>query len=490
MDLNFDFQPVQAKLYELYEFSEARKIGFGGSRGGTKSYTSDMVMILRRIKYPGTNGIMIMKVYQDIWDIHLTPLFQKFPELAKSFNKAEMKLTLPKGSYVRFLSGDNLKEFQERKGREFADVFVDQSELFKQEELEFLGTINRSTDLKIVPKMLFCFNPGNISHNYHKRIFYEKIYESNERAEDFAFLQTYGWDNAYWCQKSLIEDKLNFETYHGWDSETRFQYFITRSDYGRILNSLPESKRKAELLGDMNIFEGMFFSEFRREKHVIDNYEFRSTWNTCGGLDYGNVTVLEVLQRDYEGNIICFDECYLPDSESPSERANLIADFLLEKGYHKLRIIYDTNMDISQISNVGYDKTPIQIFRKIFHERMGDKAPGMVVVSKNNLNRKQNYRQGVNEAVKEFLHLSNNKAKLFIHQLCKYLIKEMTTFIHEPDSNGMDFVHDNSVDDHAFDGFKYPFYALIPPKYPKSDKVEYDRQGKRKSKSIKTISTF
>lgn len=183
MEIDYDFQPVQTKFYAMYEFGTATKLGLGGSRGGTKSATSDIVMLLRRFKYPKTNGLFVMKVYQDMIDIHLTPLFLRYPKLEDNFNKQDMILKFSNGSYIRFLSGDNLKTFQQRKGREFADIVIDQSELFTQGELEFLGTLNRSTDLSITPKMMFCFNPGNVSHTYHKRIFYEKFYEENEHAD-------------------------------------------------------------------------------------------------------------------------------------------------------------------------------------------------------------------------------------------------------------------------------------------------------------------
>ena len=491
MNIVFNFQPVQKELYKKYEYSPARVIGFGGSRGGTKSYTADMVLILRRLKYPGTNGLLIMKVYQDIWDIHLTPLFLKYPDLRSMFNVQQMMLTFYNKSYVRFLSGDSLKEFEERKGREFADVMIDQSELFTQKEIESLSTINRSINLSIVPKMLLCFNPGGISHSYNKRLFFEHNYEGNEVDSDYDFVQTFGWDNAYWSQKNLVLDGLTIEDYHKWDSKKRFEYFL-KTDYGKILDALPDSKRKAELLGDMDIFEGMFFSEFRRNTHVIKNYFHNIVFTTIGGLDYGNITVLEVLQRDYEGTIICSDECYLADYENPSSRANAMSDFLLSKSFFKLRIIYDTDMDISQISNVGYDKTPISIFRQVFRERLGDNAPVMSVVSKISLDKNKNYREAVNDAIHEFLKIKDGQSKLYFSDRCPALIKEITTLIHPPeDADGRDYLNTGPTKPHAIDAFKMPFYAIYTPKKVEEQKPLSPRQQAfSKIKNTKTITSF
>lgn len=466
MDINY--QPKQAEVYDMYEYGRPRKIGYGGSRGGSKSHSADAIMLTRRFKYPGTSGLFVMKVYQDMLDIHIRPMLTKYSELEQHFNRQDMIISLPNGSFIRFLSGDRLEEFQKRKGREFADIVVDQSELFTQEEIEFLFTINRSTDLNITPKTLLCFNPGGQSHSYHKRIFIEKAYENRENPDDFGFIQAYGWDNAYWCQKQLLTEGLTIDDYHKWTDKKRFDYFIL-SDYGSILDQLPDNKRKAELLGDWDVFEGMFFGDFRRKHHVIQNYEFRPNLNKIGGLDYGRVTVLEYLERDYEGTICAADECYLPDLESPSERANAIADFLLERKLYNLNIIYDTDMDISQISNVGYDKRPIDIFRTVFRERMGDVAPYMSVVSKhpNLVDRNKTYRAIVNEAVKEYLHINKTTktSNLYLSSKCPELIKCFANFIFDPnDPSGMDFFRgDNPKKDHAFDAFKYGFMEIYQP---------------------------
>ncbi len=459
-------QPKQAELYEMYEYGRPRKIGAGGSRGGSKSMSADMIMLLRRAKYPGTNGLFVMKVYQDMLDIHIRPLLQSYPELEDCFNRQDMILNLPKGSTVRFLSGDNLNEFKKRKGRGFADIIVDQSELFSQEEIEFLATINRSVDTKITPKMLLCFNPGGVSHAYNKRVFIQKQYEKNEDPEDYGFVQIFGWDNAFWSQKQLAAEGLTIRDYHSWDSEKRFKYFIL-SDYGRLLDQLPENQRKAELLGDFDVFEGMFFSDFRSTHHIIDNYEYKQEFSSIGGLDYGRVTCFHLLQRDFEGTIIACGEVYLNNIESPGQRANLIADFLIERKIWNLEIIYDTDMDISQISNVGYDKKPIDIFRQVFNERMGDYAPIMTVISKHSVERNKTWRSVVNDAVKEYLHINpeTKKSSVYFTKDCIQLIKFLGEAIYDPDdSSGQDFYRKMvPKTDHPFDSFKHGFIRLYTP---------------------------
>ena len=171
---NFNLQPKQNELIQIYENSIATKIGLGGSRGGAKSHTADDLMLIRRLKYPKTSGLLAMRLLDDVKDIHIRPLMARFPFLNDWYNKQDKIVTFPNGSFFRFISIENLDELKKRAGRGFCDIMIDQSELFTQEEIEFFGTINRyvpidGEDLDVIPKMLLTFNPGGIGHTYHKR---------------------------------------------------------------------------------------------------------------------------------------------------------------------------------------------------------------------------------------------------------------------------------------------------------------------------------
>ena len=481
---NFNLQPKQNELIQIYENSIATKIGLGGSRGGAKSHTADDLMLIRRLKYPKTSGLLAMRLLDDVKDIHIRPLMARFPFLNDWYNKQDKIVTFPNGSFFRFISIENLDELKKRAGRGFCDIMIDQSELFTQEEIEFFGTINRyvpidGEDLDVIPKMLLTFNPGGIGHTYHKRIFVEKNFEENEDPQDFAFLQTFGWDNAFWCTRPLKKDGLKIEDYLSWDNEKRFNYFIERSQYGRKLNQLPESQRKAQLLGDFDVFEGQFFSAFRRNIHVIP-YTFNPAFNRIAGLDYGNTTVIEIMERDYAGAVCVCGEVYCgQECETPTDRAEKIADYLIDKNLNNLTISYDTNMEQSQISNVGYDKTPIDIFRQVFQRRMKDKAPSMHVVSKKSLDSNKGYREAINEAVKDHLQLrkdadGKSKSRLYFGN-CPMLIKTLPELIYDSKNpNSLDF--DNSQNNaHCYDAFKMGFQEIYTPSEPEKPRCGRDR---------------
>lgn len=473
IDLNIDFtlQPRQLELFRLYEEGDALVIGNGGSRGGAKSHGGRALMLFRRLKYENSGGLIIRKTLDDLRDNHIRPLLREYPWIDDYYHKQEKIISLPNGSFIRFISSDNYDDIFKLYGKEFADIFVDQAEQFSQEQLEFLSTINRWTlNHNITPKMLWTFNPGNIGHAYLKRVFVERDFTGNERPSDFAFLRTYGWDNVEWARRALKQDNSTAKEYYSWSDEKRFNYFIQRTAYGRKLNQLPDSQRKAQLLGDFDVFEGQFFSMWRRDKHIIPSMNPPEGSLIKGGLDYGQRTVLEVQFRTNRGQIVNFAESFTEDIP-PADRANLIADLLIERKLNAVHIVYDTNMDQDLENYTGYNKTPIYIFRTVLRNRMGDNAPIMTKVSKHTTDQR-GYRAICNEAFKQYLSWQRRDDGTYIRtprfystRDCKYLNQTIPLLIHDPLSvEGLDFIRKGQFIQDPYDAAKYALMELYDPK--------------------------
>jgi phage terminase large subunit len=57
-------------------------------------------------------------------------------------------------------------------------------------------------------------------------------------------------------------------------------------DYVRVLENLPEDRKKAMLYGNWDVFEGQYFQEFDRQVHVIEPFEIPSHWKRYVAMDY------------------------------------------------------------------------------------------------------------------------------------------------------------------------------------------------------------
>ena len=269
-------QPKQWEFGQLCSKSKATWLGFGGSRGGAKSGGLRRVMLSRRLEWPGTNGLIFRRVYDELKKNHIDKMLDEWPALRRYWHATDHEIVLPavKGEAPSKICFGYAETFEELKrkffGLEFMDIFVDQGEQLSEQEHR---NLKMSCRWPGVPdfrcKYGIFFNPGGIGLPYLKRVFGDKSFRDREVPDDYAFIQAYGWDNVEWVREALKADKLTEKDFYGWKNEQRFDYFIARSQYGRDLNALPEALRIGHLLGSLDVFAGQYFDIFDPDRHVV-----------------------------------------------------------------------------------------------------------------------------------------------------------------------------------------------------------------------------
>ena len=85
-------------------------------------------------------------------------------------------------------------------------------------------------------------------------------------------------------------------------------------NYVKTLENLPEDRRKAMLYGDWDIFEGQYFTEFRRDIHVVEPFTIPDNWNRYVGIDYGlDMFAVLWVAVDTHDNAYVYKELYQSD---------------------------------------------------------------------------------------------------------------------------------------------------------------------------------
>lgn len=259
-------QPKQVKLLELIEDSPATWIGYGGSRGGAKSYALRAVMLVECLSQPGIRCVILRRTYDLVRENHIDPMLAEFPVLRQFYHIGDKELRFPNGSVLAFRYGETKGDIEGMIGKEYKYFGVDQAEAFTEKELLVCRSCTRWPNGKA--KIICTFNPGNIGHAYLKRIFFDHKHKEGEHRDDYAFLQAYGWDNVQWSLPTLAEAGLTEKDYYQWDKDKRYKWFIEKSDYGRLLNSYPPAIRLGWLLGAMDQFAGQYFENWDASRHV------------------------------------------------------------------------------------------------------------------------------------------------------------------------------------------------------------------------------
>lgn len=272
-------QPKQAKALTLVESGSASWIGIGGGRGGAKSGGQDRIMLVRRTDLPGTVGAILMRNYDQVKRYHIDPILRDYPELEPYYHKTDSKLVLPMAegpaSEIHFTYAESLADVIRRfRSANYYDVFVDQAEQFTEAELREIKQCVRSKNAPLgACKLLLAFNMGGVGIDFLRNKFHLKSYGPNERADDFAFIHVYPWDNVEWVRAALAEDGLTEDDYYDlFTEQQRMEYCATRGDYGRNLVAQDEALQKRDWLGSWESLEGAFFGRvFDRDAAVIDD---------------------------------------------------------------------------------------------------------------------------------------------------------------------------------------------------------------------------
>lgn len=250
-------------------FLEATKnnVGFGGARGGGKSWAVRTKAKILAFQYSGIRLCIVRRTYPELVVNHINTLRKETLGVAK-YNDTKHELTFFNGSVIYFKFCAKDKDLDLIQGAEFDVMFLDEAGLLSEFQMKSLVACIRGVN-DFPKRVYYTMNPGGQGHAYLKRIFIDKRYFDGENPDDYEFIQSLVTDNT-----ALME---------------------SQPDYIKQLEALPPKLRKAWLEGDWNIFDGMFFEEFRDDEshyedrqwtHVIEPFEPRGM-NLYRSYDFG-----------------------------------------------------------------------------------------------------------------------------------------------------------------------------------------------------------
>ena len=266
--------------------ARARHIAYGGARGGGKSWAMRRKLVLLALNHPGLNILLLRRTLPELRENHILPLQRELYGFAP-YNTSERVFNFPNGARIKLGYCDTASDVYQYQGQEYAVIGMEEATHFTEDQQRFLTTCNRTSTPGFAPRMYYTCNPGNVGHAWVKRLFIDREYVNDERAEDYAFIPARIWDN-----KALL---------------------AADPGYVRMLMTLPEDMRRAHLEGDWDVHAGQYFREFSRERHVIPPRELPAWYRRFRSMDWGYNDPCCVLWHavDPEGRVITYRELYV-----------------------------------------------------------------------------------------------------------------------------------------------------------------------------------
>ena len=236
--------PAPNEKQRLFLKDRHKYVGYGGARGGGKSWAVRVKAVLLCLRYPGIKVMIVRKTYPELQENHIVPLCEMLgcyldeKERIAAYNDAKKHITFPNGSRILFRYLENEKDAMRYQGTEVDVLFVDEATQQTESRMEKLRACVRGTN-DFPKRIYFTCNPGGEGHAWVKRLFIDRSFREGEEPEDHSFIQALITDN-----RALMEKN---------------------PDYRRQLESLPPKLRDAWLYGNWEIFEGQFFEDLRIE---------------------------------------------------------------------------------------------------------------------------------------------------------------------------------------------------------------------------------
>lgn len=278
--------PTPSPKQKLFLTDTHPHVAFGGARGGGKSFAVRLKAVLLCLKHRGIKVMIVRKTNTELTANHIKPLKKLLRIGAKDslakYNDSKKEITFPNGSEILFRYCDSEQDVDRYQGTEVDVLMLDEATQLSQAQMEALCACVRGVNA-FPKRTYYTCNPGGKGHGYIKRLFIDRVYEADEKPEDYSFIQSLVTDN-----KALMDKN---------------------PEYVRRLQVLPPKLRQAWLEGRWDVFEGAFFEEFRqtpdpqmcheagisteeallehRWTHVIPPFDIPKSWRIYRSYDFG-----------------------------------------------------------------------------------------------------------------------------------------------------------------------------------------------------------
>ena len=255
-------------------------IGYGGGRGGGKSH-----WLLAQMgaddcqRVPDLKCLLLRKVGKANLE-HFEDLRRKlFTKLGHEFSAFRGVLTFDNGSRIIAGHFQNEKDIDAYLGLEYDIIGIEEATTLTHRKFQDITTCCRSSKPNWRPRIYSTTNPGGVGHAWYRAKFVAPMLEERER--DTRFVPARVDDNAF-----------------------------NNPEYRKVLEGLTGWQKRAWLEGDWDIAAGQYFTTFRREVHVVEDFDDTRAREWWMALDYGyaHYTVCLLGCTDGDGNTFVVDE--------------------------------------------------------------------------------------------------------------------------------------------------------------------------------------
>lgn len=427
------------------------EVGYGGAKGGGKS---DAIVwcSIQQAWHPRYHGAIFRRNYPELQDL-IDRARAHFPKLGARWNEQRKRFTFPGGARLSFFYCERVGDEDAHLGKEYQGLFFDQAEQMTELQYTKLISCARTSAEGLDVLVRATFNAGGEGHAHMKRRFFD--------LGPFTPIQ----DPTTGLSRVFVPARV-------YDNP-----ILMRNDPAyvqRLMGISDPALRRAYLEGDMRVFSGMYFAEWRDELHVVevaDQFEIPEYWGRSAGMDWGfdpHPGVVEWAAYDLHQRPWFYKELVF-HQEPPLAVAKLIEEKSQDEAERELLIRADTQMWEKEPSARRGESIALEINRALHNARL---RVTLVPAKKDRTNGWARVHQYLDpRRAKPEGNGTGPYARFFRSHPqtglgCPYAIETMPAQIHD-DHAGKEWDLKKSSTDHAADAIRYelmdrPALSVLP----------------------------
>lgn len=236
---------------------------FGGAAGGGKTYAQVIDALLYALRYPGSRQLLLRRTYPELKMSIIRMVLSMYPMEIWSYSAQDHTGRFVNGSVIDFGYLNEENNVYRYQSAEFDVIRFD--ELTHFTEFMYTYLISRVRGSNGYPKQIkSSTNPGNVGHGWVKQRFITIA------PPDTTVTTPQG-------TRRFIPSKVQ---------DNRF-LLEADPEYVERLKNLSENDQKALLYGSCDVFEGQYFTEWDRQKHVVEPFAIPKEWRKFRSMDWG-----------------------------------------------------------------------------------------------------------------------------------------------------------------------------------------------------------